>query len=192
MKDWDEEIRSSEAVQRQAAALIQGGCDSKDVVFEDRFWSGTSPFCAGSSADCHARDGMVYVASDGAGDGAACLTGQKVLCARATCAAQNPEFNPRFLKSVIGTAPFCASTPCDCYEQGALPWRSTPTYEGRAGCTTGAYQVCLKPLEAVVEFGEAAEAGRAACRQSSAGNSALLSKGFDLLLELAKKIPAPI
>jgi hypothetical protein len=42
-------------------------------------WVGTAPFCEGSAADCTERN-MVHVASSDSGDGASCVTGEKVLC----------------------------------------------------------------------------------------------------------------
>jgi hypothetical protein len=44
-------------------------------------WVGTAPFCQGHPDDC-AQRGMDYVRSDNRGDGAACVSGRKVLCRR--------------------------------------------------------------------------------------------------------------
>ena len=42
-------------------------------------WIGTAPFCAAHVKDC-AEAGLVYVQSDGSGDGHSCVTGTKVQC----------------------------------------------------------------------------------------------------------------
>lgn len=46
------------------------------------FWSGTSPFCAGS---CDSSAGYSTCKIDGCGDGACCWTGYKHYCCRGSC-----------------------------------------------------------------------------------------------------------
>lgn len=49
--------------------------------YSSTFWVGTAPFCGGDPKDCTNR-GAEFIAYGKAGDGQACSTGRKVLCAR--------------------------------------------------------------------------------------------------------------
>jgi glycerophosphoryl diester phosphodiesterase len=55
------------------------GCEPAIPTTWKSVWVGTAPFCEGSPADCDERN-MIHVASDGSGDGASCVFGEKVLC----------------------------------------------------------------------------------------------------------------
>ena len=49
---------------------------SSDMI---QVWIGTAPACNASPQDC-SRSGLTYIRSHSSGDGASCLTGEKVLC----------------------------------------------------------------------------------------------------------------
>lgn len=56
---------------------LTGPSSGNELDVSPCFWSGTSPFCAGSCPD-----GYVDCGRDSCGDGACCWTGIKVYCCR--------------------------------------------------------------------------------------------------------------
>lgn len=103
------------------------------------FWSGTAPFCEASANDCTAN-GFYSWGQSAAGDGGACVTGWKYLCASLPIT--------QFGVTVVGTAPFCDASCSDC-PQGYSCWTTTNSGISDAGgggvCASGEKWICIKP-----------------------------------------------
>jgi hypothetical protein len=190
--DWDKEIRENSEVALSTKDLIANGCPATDIKFSTQ-WIGTAPFCGGHSASCESHEGRYFIASDASGDGDKCWTGKKILCAKPVCSKWDAEFSDAFDKTVIGTSPLCHGTPCDCFEQGAIPWKSTGSYTGKVGCVVGEYQICLKPNSAIPAalqetYAAQVAAGLKVCQQREKMDATFLQEGIDILNKVANAI----
>jgi glycerophosphoryl diester phosphodiesterase len=108
-------------------------------------WVGTAPFCQGHPDDC-AQRGMDYVRSDNRGDGAACVSGRKVLC------RQRSQSQGLFVRREwVGTAPACNAQPGDCTDRGMVYIRHDDRGNG-AKCVTGTKVECGCPQRSPAEI----------------------------------------
>merc|ERR1711979_120877 len=103
-----------------------------------QIWFGTAPFCEGNLNDCTSR-GLKYVRSDKYGDGAMCVTGQKVLCEGSK--KRMAEITKRSVQIWFGTAPFCGGNINDCLLRGMKVVKFDKSGDG-AECITGQKVLC--------------------------------------------------
>jgi len=132
-------------------------CVKRSPVYK---FFGTAPWCKGSPKDCTDR-GLEYIASGTDIDnGANCWSGKKVKCRgwieNGYDQECDPECSANFTKELVGTAPFCAGSDCDCIRQNMIPWKLVGDYScpceetfrcpnPGAACVTGQKVLCLKP-----------------------------------------------
>jgi len=143
-------------------SLTSYNCQKRTQTFK---YFGTAPACTASKSDCdHA--GMDYEDSGSDIDGgASCWSGTKVKCSAwhedgydDKC---NPECSQKFTTSLVGTAPLCKASACDCIRADMIPVKPTDDYVcpcehsfdclsgGSKGskCVTGTKFVCVKAKE---------------------------------------------
>lgn len=185
-------IEDNEDIKKQVAALQSAGC--QDIEYEQS-WAGTAPFCSAHPADCYnfAPEGShVFIKRNKHGDGQTCMSGNKVLCARAVCRSNDPEYDPNNKTWWVGTAPACAGSPCDCVSQsaGAVPWRQDSRGGGGATCVTGTKQLCLRPNNPSKAYINWANDAKKVCDANQKMTMDLISKGMDIVKDLSEKAAA--
>lgn len=182
-------IEKNPALRRQITEMRERGC-LQHVV--DQEWLGVAPFCeedASSCAQLQPSGDWHYIRSEKTGNGAPCWTGNKVLCARAKCVADNPEYQDSVSSWWTGTAPTCGANQCDCVTQyGAVPWRQGKCGDG-ACCVTGSKQLCLRPNKPDSKMNKWVGDAAAQCAKDHEINQKLRQDGVEIVKEVVKQIP---
>jgi len=140
-------------------------CPDGQVPFKHYVWVGTAPFCNGEASDC--PSGYQYTGRNAKKN---CWSGTKAECAKSSCSISdtaNPQCKPGAIQvSILGTAPFCSVTGCDCLAMSKIPyavvsqttnpcidranWLRAGGYETEK-CHTGDHVICLRDTTGILD-----------------------------------------